>query len=126
MDRHITVLGTLYIAFSALTLLFAAIVFIAVLGGGVLSGDRDAMAVTSIVATAIAGLLTVLALPGIVGGIGLLRRRQWARALVMILGFLNLLAVPFGTILGIYTIWVLLKPETELLFATQQSAVVPV
>lgn len=126
MDRHITVLGTLYIAFSALTLLVAAIVFIAVLGGGVLSGDREAMAITSIVATAIAGLLTVLALPGIIGGIGLLRRRQWARALIMILGFLNLLAIPFGTILGIYTIWVLLKPETELLFAPQQTAVAPV
>lgn len=41
---------------------------------------------------------------------GLLERRPWARILALVLGFLALLRFPFGTALGIYTLWVLL-PE---------------
>jgi hypothetical protein len=39
---------------------------------------------------------------------GLFERRPWARILALILGFLALLRFPFGTALGIYTLWVLL------------------
>ncbi|HUJ31929.1 MAG TPA: zinc ribbon domain-containing protein [Candidatus Acidoferrum sp.] len=39
---------------------------------------------------------------------GLFDRRPWARILVLVLGFLALLRFPFGTALGIYTLWVLL------------------
>jgi zinc-ribbon domain len=39
---------------------------------------------------------------------GLFERRPWARILAIILGFLALLRFPFGTALGIYTLWVLL------------------
>lgn len=42
----------------------------------------------------------------------LYEKRPWARTYGLILGFLVLLRVPFGTALGIYTIWVLL-PETS-------------
>ncbi len=53
---------------------------------------------------------SVLAL---VAGWGLLDRQPWARMLVIVLGILNLLNVPFGTALGIYTLWVLLPAESE-------------
>jgi hypothetical protein len=39
---------------------------------------------------------------------GLFERRSWARILALVLGFLALLRFPFGTALGIYTLWVLL------------------
>jgi zinc-ribbon domain len=39
---------------------------------------------------------------------GLFERRPWARILALVLGFLALLRFPFGTALGIYTLWVLL------------------
>lgn len=39
---------------------------------------------------------------------GLFERRPWARVLSLVLGFLALLSFPFGTALGIYTLWVLL------------------
>jgi hypothetical protein len=54
MERHVTVLGILYIAFSALGLLLAIIIFTAVVGGGIISGDSEAMAITGIVGPAIA------------------------------------------------------------------------
>jgi len=43
---------------------------------------------------------------------GLYQRQPWARFLGLILGFLALIRFPFGTALGIYTIWVLL-PESS-------------
>ena len=119
MEKHVTVLGVLYIGFGALGILAAIVVFTAVVGGGILSGDSEAMAITAIVGPAIALFLLILSAPGVIGGIFLLKWRPWARILILILGFLNLLNIPFGTILGIYTIWVLLKNETTRLFIAE-------
>lgn len=41
---------------------------------------------------------------------GLYERQSWARILGIVIGFLALIRFPFGTALGIYTLWVLL-PE---------------
>ncbi len=115
MEQHVTVLGILYIAFSALMLLLAIIIFAAVVGGGIISGDSEAIAITAIVGPAVSILFILLAAPGLIGGIYLLKRRPWARILVLVLGFLNLIHIPIGTALGIYTIWVLLKTESAYL-----------
>jgi hypothetical protein len=116
MEKHVTVLGILYIAFSALGLLLALIIFTAIVGGGIISGDSKAMAITGIVGPAIALFFVLLSAPGLIGGIYLLKHRPWARILVLVLGFINLIEIPIGTALGIYTIWVLFKNETADLF----------
>lgn len=122
MHQHVTILSILYIGCSALFLCAAAIVFFAVVGGGLLSGDADAMWITSTVGTVIAAFLALLAVPGIIGGIGLLKRAEWARILILILGFLNLLNFPLGTALGIYTIWALMRDEATEYFRTYVPA----
>jgi hypothetical protein len=116
MERHVTVLGILYIAFSALGFLLAIIIFTAVVGGGIISGDSEAMAITGIVGPAVALFFVLLSAPGMIGGIYLLKHRPWARILVLVLGFINLIEIPIGTALGIYTIWVLFKNETAQMF----------
>ena len=118
MDKHITILAVLYIAFSILGLLAGFIVFVAMAGGGLMSGDNEAMLITAGVGTIVALLIFVLSVPGLIGGIGLLKKKSWARILVLIVGFVNLLNIPIGTILGVYTIWVLLNNETTQLFAS--------
>jgi len=45
-------------------------------------------------------------------GWGLLQRAPWARLLALILAFLALFNVPFGTAIGVYTLWVLLPDES--------------
>jgi hypothetical protein len=50
---------------------------------------------------------------GIVTGWGLLERRPWARTLAIVLGVFRLFDMPFGTALGIYTLWVLLPASSE-------------
>ena len=116
MEKHVSILGILYIIFSALGILSAGIVFWIVVGGGLISGDTTAIAVTAIVGSAMAGFLILVSVPGIVGGIWLLKYRPWARIVVIVLGILHLINIPFGTALGIYTIWVLLNDETAELF----------
>jgi len=117
MKDHITVVGAIRIGVSLLLLVAAAIVFVAVVGGGLLSGDQQAMAVTSVVGTAIAGVLTLFALPGIIGGIGLIRHKSWARYVVLVLAVFDLLVIPVGTLLGGYSIWVLMQDEAVQMFS---------
>jgi hypothetical protein len=50
---------------------------------------------------------------GLAIGCGLLMRLPWARMLAIVFGGLNLPDIPFGTALGIYTLWALLPSESE-------------
>jgi hypothetical protein len=50
---------------------------------------------------------------GIIAGWGLLERRPWARMMAIVLGCVFLIDMPFGTALGIYTLWVLLPAGSE-------------
>jgi hypothetical protein len=104
-------LGGIYIALGSIGGLIALIVFVAVAGGGLLSGDPTAMTITTIVGASIAAFFVIMSAPAIIAGVGLYRRRSWARPIAIVLGFLLLWAVPIGTAIGIYTIWVLIQAE---------------
>jgi len=117
MEKHITLVAALNIGFGILELMIACLAFIVIAGGGLISGDPDAAAITFVVASSIAFFLITLSVPEIIGGIGLLKRRGWARILVMIIAVLDLMQIPFKTIIGVYTLWVLLNDETAKLFA---------
>lgn len=116
IESHVTILGALYIAFSLLGILLALCAAAALIVGGWVSGDAEVKRITDTLAFCVGAFFLALSLPGILGGIFLLQRHNWARILVLVLGFLNLLLLPVGTILGVYTIWVLLKPEADVVF----------
>lgn len=116
MDKHIMLVGILNIAMGVIGLVIAIIIFAAVVGGGILSGDEDALMITSIVGTTVAGLIVILSIPGIIGGAGVLRHHNWARILVLIISAIELLNIPIGTIIGIYSIWTLIQDETIHMF----------
>lgn len=118
MDKHVQIVGILHIALGVLGLMIGGFVFFAVVGSGMLSGDYEAMFITSTVGTAIAVFFAVCSLPGLIGGIYLLKRANWARILIIIVSVLSLLNLPVGTAVGIYSLWVLLNDETTRLFAT--------
>jgi hypothetical protein len=117
MNIHVKVVAVLHILSGVLGLIAAVVIFavFGVAGGIVISqGEPGAATVIGIVALLIGGFLAVLALPGIIGGWGLLAQKQWARVLIIVLGVLHLLNFPFGTALGVYTLWVLLSKEQHL------------
>ena len=58
---------------------------------------------------------------GILGGIGVLRRKEWGRILVLIVSFFNLIRVPLGTILGAYSIWALMSDDMIRLFRQPEA-----
>ena len=49
-------------------------------------------------------------------GVPLRRRRPWARMMALTLGSLDLVLLPFGTALGAYALWVLLRQQGKALF----------
>ena len=63
------------------------------------------------------GLTVLLSVPGIIGGIALLRYKPWARVLVLVMSAIGLLNIPIGTGMGIYSFWVLTRDETDELFS---------
>lgn len=120
MRKTVTVLGTIHIAWGVLGLLVATVLYIILIAAGVISGDYEAERITSLVASSIFFPMMVLSIPAIIGGIGMLRYRPWARMLILVLSFFHLLLVPFGTVLGIVTIKYLLEKDIIRLF--EQSA----
>ena len=46
-----------------------------------------------------------------------MRRKQWARYVILLLSVLHLINVPFGTLIGGYSIWVLVNQDAVALFS---------
>jgi len=61
----------------------------------------------------VAIIVLAKALLGFVAGWGLLQREPWARVVALVLAFISLFNVPFGTAVGVYTMWVLLPGQSE-------------
>lgn len=116
MEEQVRILGILYIALSSLGIIAAVLIFTVLVGSGIITGDEEVILITRIVGISVSGFLVLLSLPGIFAGLGLLKYESWARILALVLGIINLINVPFGTILGVYTIWVLTNKEAQLLF----------
>ncbi len=58
-------------------------------------------------------LISGFAIAGVIAGWGLMARAPWARMLAIVLGVISLIHIPFGTALGIYTLWVLVPAGAE-------------
>ncbi|UCE17702.1 MAG: hypothetical protein JSV84_12565 [Gemmatimonadota bacterium] len=120
MTGHVKVVGILWIVWGAMGLIIGLFVASLLIGAGLIAkiegGEPEALSILTIIATFITGLFLILSLPDIIVGIGILKHQQWGRILGFILAALNLLSIPFGTALGIYTLYVLLSPEGQAIF----------
>ena len=114
LERHVHLLGIFWIAYSALSLVGGVVLMVVARGifgpTGVASGAPEFLFP---LLTAVAGFLLVKGIIGIIAGFGLLQHYDWARILALILAFVDLLHVPLGTLLGIYTIWALLAKGAD-------------
>ncbi|MFZ5519101.1 MAG: hypothetical protein ACOY90_20885 [Candidatus Zhuqueibacterota bacterium] len=124
MQKHITFLGALHIGLSILGLLIAAFIFSLLTTIGFISQDETALLVLSIIGLVIASFLVLTAIPGIIGGIGLLKRKSWARILILIVAAIDLLDFPLGTALSVYSFWVLLQDESAKIFSAENQKTV--
>jgi hypothetical protein len=63
--------------------------------------------------------LVIKAVAGIAAGVGIIQRADWARMLAIVVACVSLLSMPFGTAIGIYTLWVLFSPNADAEFRAQ-------
>jgi hypothetical protein len=120
MQQHITVVGALRIGSAILWIMVAGTILLLLIGPGIIAqcadGDGEALVILTAIAFPLAFFFILSAALNIVGGIGILKHRNWARYLVMILSVLDIFNFPIGTALGIYCIWALAHNETARLF----------
>jgi hypothetical protein len=127
METHVKVLGLLQIILGALGI--AVALFVLLMFGGLAGlvaatgeeGSEIAAPILGFIGLFAVTFLLILAIPGFIVGIGLLRFRPWARILGIILSILLIIHFPLGTVVGVYGLWVLLTAETEKLFAAKNA-----
>ena len=130
MDLQVKILAAFHLILGVLGLMGSLMVLLLFGGAAGIVGiaavnEPDAwlaVPVVGLVGSILVMLILTLSVPGIIAGIGLLKRRQWARILTIVLSVLNLLNIPFGTVLGIYGLWVLLSQDTARLFGVTPVA----
>ncbi len=111
---HVRLLGILWLALSALDAVGGVVAL--VLANTLFSrwGPADMPLFLHPLISVVGVVSIVKAAAGFIAGWGLLNRQPWARMLAIVLGVISLFFhVPFGTALGIYTLWVLLPAHSE-------------
>lgn len=118
VQEHVRLLGILWMALSAFDAVEGVVLYIL---ANTLFFNRfqggpppEARAFLHPLLTFLGILLVVKAAAGFAAGWGLLQREPWARVLTLVIGFISLFFnIPFGTALGVYTMWVLLPTQSE-------------
>lgn len=118
VQQHIQTLGILwcvYGAYRAISGIFGALFLMGMSRPGMFGGwgsphmfpfMHDAPWMAGLGATVAVTTLIFAALSFAVG-FGLINRKPWGRTLAIVVAILQLIKIPFGTALGIYTLWVL-------------------
>jgi hypothetical protein len=124
MKSHVDFLGVLFIVWGLLTVLVGistlalgvgAVALIASAGRG--GGGQVAASITAAAFTTLAIIAILWGAAHVIVGVPLRRRTSWSRLLALVLGSVDLLLLPYGTALGIYALWTLLREDGKTVFA---------
>jgi hypothetical protein len=129
MEKHVTLVGVLNIVYRAVTILEAGVLVALGFWFEPLMWKLmrfhtirphevpfEVLDLVPLILFVIAAVVVVFSILGIIGAIGVLKRKEWGRILLLVISFFNLARIPLGTLLGVYSIWVLLSDETIRLF----------
>ncbi len=112
LDRHLPILGGLWMAVGGLFAIPA--VALLVFGNGfrfIFRGQEPMGELFPVFVYIAGGTLTILAAGGLCVGLGLMQKAAWARGAAIVLAVLALFHPPLGTALGVYSLWVLLADD---------------
>lgn len=123
MEKHVTLTAVLHIGYGILGVLFGIFFWRLFVVLGIKTGDAEVMAILGFIGRFIAVFSFIFAVPGVIGGVALLKRRPWGRIWTLVLSVILLLDIPLGTALGIYSLWVLVQDETKQLFTPESNPV---
>jgi len=112
LERHLHTLGILWMVIGGLFLIPAVGMMIFGQGLHLVLREREPWPeLFQLMIYVAGGTFVILAAGGMCVGLGLMQRAPWARMAGIILGVLALFHPPFGTALGVYSLWVLLADE---------------
>ncbi len=123
VEQHLHLLGVLWVVYSVVQGLGAVVLLIFVntlfnpmtpIAIGAPPLFRQFLSLIQPFFAFFAMLLLLKAIADAAAGYGLLQRAPWARITALVVAFIAMLNVPFGTALGIYTVWVLLSPGADI------------
>ncbi len=80
------------------------------------AGGRFAAGVMAALFVALALIAIVWGVAHVAVGVPLRRHRHWSRLAALMLGSIDLVLLPYGTALGGYALWILLRPDAKKLF----------
>jgi hypothetical protein len=107
VNKHLNILGSLYVALGLSGLVASPFVLASMIGGGLVTGEWTQMLFVPALGVAITLLILTFTLPTLIGGVALLRGKPWAKRFELFVAALNLVYFPIGTPVGAYALWVL-------------------
>lgn len=117
MKQQISLVGALHVGFGILGVLGALAIYLTFqFAYGFIEEEPLVENIIAFMGNTLSLIVLFISVLGIIGGAGLFSYRPWARILVMIVSAINCLNVPVGTAKGVYSIWVLMQPESIELF----------
>jgi zinc-ribbon domain len=116
LEGHLRVLGILWMVVGGLTLVPALVLMFLSSVVHIVLPFSDALArdLGPLVMMIIGASLLFVGAGGLLVGWGLTHHQPWARVAAIVVGALALFHPPMGTLLGIYTLWVLLSQNASL------------
>jgi hypothetical protein len=125
LHMHVPIAGWLNIVANGIFLLLGIGGFVFFAGLGVFaaadSGDAVALPILGLVGTVGLVFFAALALPGLLAGYGLLKRKKWGQILGIVVGILSLFNIPVGTALGAYPLFILFQDSANDYFDGQKA-----
>lgn len=117
MKQQVSLVGALHVGFGILGVLGALAIYLTFQFTYELIDEEPLVEnLIAFMGNTLSLIVLFISVLGIIGGAGLFSFKPWARILVMIVSAINCLNIPVGTAKGIYSIWVLMQPETIEMF----------
>jgi hypothetical protein len=116
LEQHVRTLGILWMIVGAVTLVPAVVLLLlsSVVPIAIPFSDALVRELGPLVLMIVGVGFLLVGAGGLLVGWGLIGHQPWARIVAIVVGVLALIHPPLGTILGIYTLWVLLSQNAEL------------
>jgi hypothetical protein len=114
MDIHTRIVAVLHIVLGALGA--AVPLLMGLVLGGAAAFMRDAQLPGFVIGlgAVFLGFFILLALVDVIAGVALLKGSRTARVFVIVISALGLFSFPFGTLIGAYSLWALLRKQPVL------------
>jgi hypothetical protein len=119
---HVDLVGVFFMLWGLLTILVGAstlalgVAAAALINASGREGGGLAAGVTAAAFTVLAIMAVLWGAAHVIVGLSVRRLRHWSRLAALSLGAIDLLLLPYGTAVGAYALWVLLREDAKRMF----------